>query len=205
MTKKLVALDLLNTILSKVYTKITNETNEKIETKIEELATKGYDDDTFIPLTQKAVANGVATLNANGHVPVEQIVDTTDETVDKFDYLSINDTGIELKSRVHNDYTNSNPNNLIDSSTLYNYNGQWITSEPATTVNPITKLGTVDEGTWVAGNVTTPNLKVNDSTVLNTTTTINNDLHITEKVLDFGGTNYDVWDYANDNMNWVEV
>lgn len=68
MVKKLVALDLLNTILSKVYTKITNETNEKIE-----LATKGYADDTFIPLTQKAAANGVATLDANGHVPVEQM------------------------------------------------------------------------------------------------------------------------------------
>ena len=368
MIKKLVALDLLNTILSKVYTKITNETNEKIE-----LATKGYADDAFIPLTQKAAANGVATLDANGHVPVEQIVDTTDETSDEFDYLSINDTGIEWKSRVHNDYTNANPNNLIDSSTLYNYNGQWITGEseptgrivppyiivfeqteysgipdnewsvlfsdpmdfstrpelnktmaamvkisdygqtkqvkythytkiggsinwrtflrgwtsttegdttvytapyttddgwvevlyghkdgennynlinkvriesdnvfsayynntfitdystnciyryskistsvevigtvemtPATTVNPITKLGVVDEGTWVAGDVTTPNLKVNESTELNTTTTINDDLHITEKVLDFGGTNYDVWDYANDNMNWVE-
>lgn len=75
---------------------------------------------------------------------------------------------------------------------------------PATTVNPITKLGVVDEGTWVAGDVTTPNLKVNESTVLNKTTTINNDLHITEDVLDFGGTNYNVWDYANDNMNWVE-
>ena len=406
MTKKLVALDLLNTILSKVYTKITNETNEKIE-----LATKGYADDAFIPLTQKAAANGVATLDANGHVPVEQIVDTTDETGDEFDYLSINDTGIERHSRVHNDYSNSNPNNLIDSDTLRNYNGQWITSEPvpvdthnftftgsddpeevaegfsflgtpviresedhvypdeddswknwaftptdsytiyttetsyqfykeikdffiegfrpegskysymsismhtpddnnqsltdgvnytivptssiksvatinvgsmtfddfknallttglfeeisgeliptqtiflsddsddgvfdtgayltfnegqgyfsaysngskytfsgdtvlsaikstpATTVNPITKLGIVDEGTWVAGDVTTPNLKVNDSTELNKTTTINDDLHITEKVLDFGGTNYDVWDYANDNMNWVE-
>lgn len=70
--------------------------------------------------------------------------------------------------------------------------------------NPITKLGTVDEGTWVAGDVTTPNLKVNESTELNKTTTINNDLHITEDVLDFGGTNYNVWDYANDNMNWVE-
>lgn len=79
-----------------------------------------------------------------------------------------------------------------------------IESTPATTVNPITKLGIVDEGTWVAGDVTTPNLKVNESTVLNKTTTINNDLHITEDVLDFGGTNYDVWDYANDNMNWVE-
>jgi hypothetical protein len=75
---------------------------------------------------------------------------------------------------------------------------------PATTVNPITKLGIVDEGTWVAGDVTTPNLKVNESTELNTTTTINDDLHITEDVLDFGGTNYDVWDYTNDNMNWVE-
>lgn len=394
MVKKLVALDLLNTILSKVYTKITNETNEKIE-----LATKGHADDTFIPLTQKAAANGVATLDANGHVPVEQIVDTTDETGNEFDYLSINDTGIEWKSRVHNDYTNANPNNLIDSDTLRNYNGQWVTSEgvpdasypfsftetdtpeevlerltifgtpvydesfaPAPprvnswrrwkftpdasytiysinpssfkrihnivvdadkridgeiitvnvdsihtplqksveytivpnsfitdvltfypagktseeiynellatglftesegnlipkqtfylhnsavnfvidengyikpnvghfyaydpsgkhrsfisscvisvirniSANPITKLGIVDEGTWVAGDVTTPNLKVNESTVLNKTTTINNDLHITEKVLDFGGTNCDVWDYANDNMNWVE-
>lgn len=79
-----------------------------------------------------------------------------------------------------------------------------IKTTPATSVNPITKLGTVDEGTWVAGDVTTPNLKVNESTELNKTTTINDDLHITEKVLDFGGTNYDVWDYANDNMNWVE-
>lgn len=38
MTKRLVALDLLNTILSKVYTKITNETNKKIETNTEEIA-----------------------------------------------------------------------------------------------------------------------------------------------------------------------
>lgn len=38
MVKKLVALDLLNTILSKVYTKITNETNEKIEANTEEIA-----------------------------------------------------------------------------------------------------------------------------------------------------------------------
>ena len=77
-------------------------------------------------------------------------------------------------------------------------------STPATTVNPITKLGVVDEGTWVAGDVTTPHLTANESTVLNKTTTINDDLHITEDVLDFGGTNYNVWDYVNDNMNWVE-
>lgn len=38
MDKKLVALDLLYTILSKVYTKITNETNEKIEANTEEIA-----------------------------------------------------------------------------------------------------------------------------------------------------------------------
>ena len=37
--KRLVALDLLYTILSKVYTKITNETNEKIKTNTEEIAT----------------------------------------------------------------------------------------------------------------------------------------------------------------------
>lgn len=90
----------------------------------------------------------------------------------------------------------------------YTFSGDTVLSAiettPATKANPITKLGTVDEGTWVAGDVTTPNLKVNDSTELNTTTTINDDLHITEDVLDFGGTNYDVWDYANDNMNWVE-
>lgn len=38
MDKKLVALDLLYTILNKVYTKITNETNEKIEANTEEIA-----------------------------------------------------------------------------------------------------------------------------------------------------------------------
>lgn len=52
MVKKLVALDLLNTILSKVYTKITNETNEKIE-----LATKGYAD------TQKAAIKELLTTD----------------------------------------------------------------------------------------------------------------------------------------------
>ena len=94
------------------------------------------------------------------------------------------------------------------SNDRFSFNGTTFLSTlettPATSVNPITKLGIVDEGTWVAGDVTTPNLKVNESTELNKTTTINDDLHITEKVLDFGGTNYDVWDYANDNMNWVE-
>jgi len=47
--------------------------NGKIYVKSTELATKDYADDTFIPLTQKAVANGVATLDTNGHVPVEQM------------------------------------------------------------------------------------------------------------------------------------
>ena len=96
---------------------------------------------------------------------------------------------------------------LFDNENAFTFTGTTISSietTPATTANPITKLGVVDEGTWAAGDVTTPNLKVNESTELNKTTTINNDLHITEDVLDFGGTNYDVWDYANDNMNWVE-
>lgn len=44
----------------------------KVYAKDTELATKEYAD-TFIPLTQKAQANGVATLDANGHVPVEQM------------------------------------------------------------------------------------------------------------------------------------
>ena len=80
-------------------------------------------------------------------ITTEQIVDTTDETGDEFDYLSINDTGIEWKSRVHNDYTNANPNNLIDSDTLRNYNGQWITSEPEPTGRMVPPYSIVFEQT----------------------------------------------------------
>lgn len=112
-------------------------------------------------------------------------------------------------SAYHDDIViNSNTNLCIYRENVFRVGGMTIigTAEttPTTTVNPITKLGVVDEGTWVAGDVTTPNLTVNESTELNTTTTIKDDLHITEDVIDFGGTNYDVWDYANDNMNWVE-
>jgi len=46
--------------------------NNRVYAVDTELATKAYAD-TFIPLIQKAVANGVATLDANGHVPVEQM------------------------------------------------------------------------------------------------------------------------------------
>lgn len=46
--------------------------NRAVYAKDTELATKEYAD-TFIPLTQKAQASGVATLDANGHVPVEQM------------------------------------------------------------------------------------------------------------------------------------
>jgi hypothetical protein len=98
-------------------------------------------------------------------ITTEQIVDTTDETGDEFDYLSINDTGVEWKSRVHNDYSNSDPNNLIDSDTLKHYSGKWDDGS-----NPITKLGTVDEGEWHAGSVTTENLSIeNDSFNFNET------------------------------------
>jgi len=52
--------------------KETTYSEVKVYAKDTELATKEYAD-KFIPLTQKAVANGVATLDANGHVPVEQM------------------------------------------------------------------------------------------------------------------------------------
>lgn len=44
----------------------------RVFVKDTEMATKEYSD-TFIPLIEKAVANGVATLDANGHVPVDQM------------------------------------------------------------------------------------------------------------------------------------
>lgn len=113
-------------------------------------------------------------------ITTEQIVDTTDETGDEFDYLSINDTGIEWKHRVHNDYSNSNPNNLIDSDTLKNYNGKWDDGRRS-----ITKLGTVDEGDWEAGSVTTE------------------DLSITDDSFDFNGTNVQLSDM--NSFDWVTV
>lgn len=70
MVKKLVALDLLNTILSKVYTKITNETNEKIE-----IATKEYAD-TFIPLTQKAAIKELLTTDDDINTLSSEYTDT---------------------------------------------------------------------------------------------------------------------------------
>ena len=59
------------TPLDKVYN-ISNAASVRVFSKSTELATKEYAD-KFIPLTQKAAANGVATLDANGHVPVEQM------------------------------------------------------------------------------------------------------------------------------------
>lgn len=59
------------TPLDKVYN-INGDASVRVFSKSTELATKEYAD-TFIPLTQKAAANGVATLDANGHVPVEQM------------------------------------------------------------------------------------------------------------------------------------
>lgn len=125
-------------------------------------------------------------------ITTEQIVDTTNETGDEFDYLSINDTGIEWKRPVHNDYSNSNPNNLIDSDTLRNYNGQWEGGE-----NPITKLGVVDEGTWEAGDVKTPNLLVKDS------------MEVKPQSIKWHNKDYQVWldgeDPTDEDLDWVEV
>lgn len=52
------------TPLDKVYN-ISGAASVRVFSKSTELATKEYAD-TFIPLTQKAAANGVATLDANG-------------------------------------------------------------------------------------------------------------------------------------------
>jgi len=59
------------TPLDKVYN-ISDAASVRVFSKSTELATKEYAD-AFIPLTQKAAANGVATLDANGHVPAEQM------------------------------------------------------------------------------------------------------------------------------------
>lgn len=61
--------------IGKEYNFTVKETNyggTKVYAKDTELATKEYTD-TFIPLIEKAAANGVATLDANGHVPVDQM------------------------------------------------------------------------------------------------------------------------------------
>lgn len=62
--------------IGKEYNFTVKETNygeTKVYAKDTELATKDYADDKFIPLIEKAAANGVATLDANGHVPVDQM------------------------------------------------------------------------------------------------------------------------------------
>lgn len=62
--------ELPDTVDNKVY---RDTENDKVYAKDTELATKDYVDDTYIPIAEKAEPNGVATLDANGHVPVEQM------------------------------------------------------------------------------------------------------------------------------------
>lgn len=71
----------------------------------------------------------------------------------------------------------------------------------ASTVNPITKLGTVDEGNWnEAGYVYSDDVKVVDG---GTGLTIEPE-SITWKMGSDTET-FDVWDYAEDDLSWVEV
>lgn len=63
--------ELPETIENRSYRIVGDET--RVFVKDTELATKEYSDGKFIPLVEKATANGVATLDANGHVPVEQM------------------------------------------------------------------------------------------------------------------------------------
>ena len=114
------------------------------------------------------------------------IRDTNNESTGaQYDYLSNSSNGIEWKQRIHNDYTNANPNNLIDSSTLYNYDGKWSDGS-----KPITKLGDVDEGSWQAGDITAPNITASTS------------LH-TPDIINWGNTTVQLSDIAD--YSWVEV
>lgn len=70
-------------------------------------------------------------------------------------------------------------------------------STPASTSNPITKLGIVDEGTWIAGDVTTPNLLVKNSMTVN------------PQSITWHNKDYQVWldgeEPEDDDLDWVEV
>lgn len=65
MTKRLVALDLLYTILNKVYTKIVDETNEKITSTKLELNEKIEANSANIEANTSAIETNSANIEAN--------------------------------------------------------------------------------------------------------------------------------------------
>ncbi len=69
------AINVLNTLNVNTH-KITNVVDP---TLAQDAATKNYTDITFVPLTQKGAANGVATLDAGGKIPVAQLPNTVME------------------------------------------------------------------------------------------------------------------------------
>lgn len=76
---------------------------------------------------------------------------------------------------------------------------------PATSVNPIIKLGTVDEGNWnEAGYIHSDSIVVKDSVNPNKEGLIIEPQNITWKMGNSSET-FKVWDYANDDLSWVEV
>lgn len=111
----------------------------------------------------------------------------------------------------------ANDDTLIDLGTLLHYNGKYYTrtdpdvpidfTDPTTytETNPITKLGTVDEGNWnEAGYVHSDSIVVKDSVNPNKEGLVIEPQSITWKL---GTTteSFKAWDYANDDVSWVEV
>lgn len=87
MTKRLVALDLLYTILNKVYTKIVDETNEKITSTKLELNEKIEANSANIEANTSAIETNSANIEAN----TSAIEVNTEEIITIKELLTTND------------------------------------------------------------------------------------------------------------------
>lgn len=129
----------------------------------------------------------------------EQIYDTTDEPGEEFDYLSVNDIGIEWRERIHlrdsSDYTEpAEPDTLMDVGTLRHYNGKWITEQPQPTGRFLPPY------TVVYGSTEYSNIPDNEWTVLfsdpmdfSTRPELNKTIAARVRVTDYGQTK-EVWE-----------
>lgn len=138
------------------------------------------------------------------------------------DYESINqdyteDVLDENEEKIGERVIKANDDTLIDLGTLLHYNGKYYTrtdptvpidfTDPTTytETNPITKLGTVDEGNWnEAGYVYSDSVKITDSNNPNKEGLVIEPQTITWKLGTTTET-FKIWDYANDDVSWVEV